>query len=727
MTIPEKREPTDEGDSRRRHVQQDAGDASVQAGGDITGAIATGENASATYIDHSIHYATLPLLGDGVRTREQAGYLKKLGGFLSTRTHGAAGPFSVEFRGKEDRPMTTPAELVEQCAARGRVVLRGPAGAGKSVLLRRAAQYGLESGVVVPVVLDLSQWKPAHSNAIGKISASKKARRSQFGVILRTSVVRVTQATIDGLLDRSDILLVVDGLNEVGSQATAAAILNAIDAYVEEHPLNLFAVAADRAHHDGTSDLSPWDELEVHPLSRATVKAVLSDHFASASLEAMADDDWALLTSPFFLEQAVSIRKTVLGSAERSLEQFYEQQVGLTDDELARLSQMAFEMYRKGGRTATVPFATRSLTEAAAERLLADGTLTTTDSGEIHFDHQIKHDFLAARYLALHAEEWNSAVFNQITFSASALDVLQSTLTMLSSPSTGDSFLQSIYNWHWLPAVKTAGSIPDGAGTYFSREAEVWLACCAAEKVLDPLIWTSGATRRLLRRLRSPAFVHAADADSADAVVRLSHEIDTSEGWFVEWRNILSLGRNQPAGEERLQLLAGDDPVLGWAASNAAKRWSLDEADLRHLRTIYRSTRDADVRWRVVHTLGAFMSPANSQLLLEALDEPQGEWVRYGAIRSLVEMAIHAGPDAWGGVLEELGRRLGSLTSKLQLKLGEAVFVSDPPPGWTAAVAPLLQEASAQQEALVDADRWRILLRQFERYQHGQSISPPSR
>jgi hypothetical protein len=121
------------------------------------------------------------------------------------------------------------------------------------------------------------------------------------------------------------------------------------------------------------------------------------------------------------------------------------------------------------------------------------------------------------------------------------------------------------------------------------------------------------------------------------------------------------------------------------------------------------------------------MSSANAELLFEALDEPQGEWVRYGAIRSLVELAVHASGETRERVLDELSQRLGSLTIKLQLKLGEAVFVSDPPPGWGLAVAPLLHASAARQEALVDVDRWSILMRQFERYQQGLRISPPSR
>jgi hypothetical protein len=726
MTAPSRGDSSDGGNPPQSQLRQKAGDRAVQASGDVAGPVATGDHATATYEDHSIHHHYPPAPGSSPARVEET-YVNRLRDVLSKKQLSvAAGPLAVEWQTSGFERMSNPGQLISECLARRRIILRGPAGAGKSMLLRRAALQSLECAETFPVIFDLSQWKPAHTKAMNEIGESPKARRQQFAVMAHTSVVPINPNILEALAERGEVILMFDGLNEVASQTTSATIFNAIDAYLQQRPLSLCALVADRVHHDGSADLSPWEEFEMRPLTSHTIDEVLSAHFSPEVLKTVSDANRTLLGRPFFLEQAISTGNLV-GSAEGSLEQFYTQQQHLTKGTLECLSKMAFEMYRTSTRAASLSFVKKWLPGDTAERLVADGTLGETSNGEVQFDHQLKHDFFAARFLSRHKADWNSDAFNRVTFSANSIELLFSALKMLASVKIGDRFLQAVYNWHWLPAVKTVGVSADGAGVLFSKEVEVWLACCAAEKVLDPLIWTGEATMALLERLPNLTFGRAAAVQSADDILTLSHSIDSDEEWFLRWRGILDLGRDQSGREEHLQSLGGDDPVMGWALSNAVKRWPLEEADLRQLRAIYRSASDVGVRWRVVHTLGAFVSQANVNLLFEALDNGGNEWVRYGAIRSLVELAIRAPEVERLRVLEELRLRLASLTSRLQLKLGEAIFVSNPPPGWGATVAPLLREAASIQQMLVDIDSWRVLLRQFDRYERGLAITPPSR
>jgi hypothetical protein len=727
MTAPSRGSSSDGRNPPQSQLRQKAGDRAVQASGDVAGSVATGDHATATYEDHSIHYHHPPTPGRS-QTRVEETYVNRLRDALSKKQLSVtAGPLAVEWQTSGLERMSNPGQLVSECLARRRIILRGPAGAGKSMLLRRAALQSLESAETIPVIFDLSQWKPAHTKAMNEIGESPEARHQQFAVMAHTSVVPINANILEVLAEGREIMLMLDGLNEVASQTTSATIFNAIDAYLQQRPLSLCALVADRVHHDSSADLSTWEEFEMCPLASHTIDEVLSAHFSPEVLKTVSDANRMLLGRPFFLEQAISTGNLALGSAEDSLEQFYTQQQQLTKGTLECLSKMAFEMYRASARAASLPFVKKWLPGDTAERLVADGTLGETPNGEVQFDHQLKHDFFAARYLSRHQADWNSDAFNRVTFSANSIELLFSTLKMLASVKIGDRFLQAIYNWHWLPAVKTVGVSAGGTGALFSKEVEVWLACCAAEKVLDPLIWTGEATRALLERLPNLTFGRAAVVQSADDILTLSHSIDSDEEWFLRWRRILDLGRDQSSREEHLQSLGGDDPVMGWALSNAVKRWLLEEADLRQLRAIYRSASDVGVRWRVVHTLGAFVSQANVNLLFEALDNGGNEWVRYGAIRSLVELAIRAPEEERLRVLEELRLRLTSLTSRLQLKLGEAIFVSNPPPGWGFTVAPLLREAASIQQMLVDIDSWGVLLRQFDRYERGLAITPPSR
>jgi hypothetical protein len=710
-------------------VRQTAGDGAVQASRDVNGPIATGDHATATYEDYSVHYHNLPVPPPGLsgRARLVKTYADRLRDVLSKKLSVAAGPLAVEWRTADSGRMSSPDQLITECLSRRRIILRGSAGAGKSMLIRRASLHSLGSGNALPVIFDLSQWKPAHTKALNEIGESPEARRQQLAVIGHTSVVPINPSVLDLLAEGDEVILIIDGLNEVASQKTSETIQSAIDAYLQERPLNLSALVTDRVHHDGSADLFPWVEFEMRPLSSQTIDEALSVHFPPEMICTVSSANRTLLGLPFFLEQVIATGNLAMGTAESSLEHFYMRQQQLAKGTFDSLSQMAFEMYRRSARSASKSFASKWLSSNTAERLVADGTLVEATNGEIQFDHQLKHDFFAASFLSKHHEEWNSTSFNQVTFSTNSIELLLSTLKILASAEIGDKFLQAVYDWHWLPAIKTVGASEDGTGTLFSKEVEVWLACCAAEKVLDPLIWTGEATKALLERLPNSTFRRAAAVQSPDDVVALSHSIESTEEWFLRWREIFSLGNDESTREEHLQSLGSDDPVMGWAFSNAVKRWALDEADLRQLRAIYRSAGDVGVRWRVVHALGAFVSRANAHLLFEALDNAEEEWVRYGAIRSLVELAILASEGERMRVLEELRLRLASLTSRLQLKLGEAIFVSNPPPLWGTVVAPLLQEAASMQQMQVDIDSWRILHRQFDRYERGLAIAPPSR
>src|SRR5205823_6553944 len=79
-------------------------------------------------------------------------------------------------------------------------------------------------------------------------------------------------------------------------------------------------------------------------------------------------------------------------------------------------------------------------------------------------------------------------------------------------------------------------------------------------------------------------------------------------------------------------------------------------------------TKSNVVRWRVVHALGAIPKYQAVQTLLRILDEDADEWVRFGAARSLVEVAASGSSTVRRRVFNALGRRVPAIIQQPRIR-----------------------------------------------------------
>ena len=99
----------------------------------------------------------------------------------------------------------------------------------------------------------------------------------------------------------------------------------------------------------------------------------------------------------------------------------------------------------------------------------------------------------------------------------------------------------------------------------------------------------------------------------------------------------------------------------GWTASNVLRRLSLNEAHRSQLRSLYHADLSSELaprlatrRWRVVHALGRSSDSATRTFLLNHGVLDPSIWVRYGSVRSLMEIASNVGEYARHSILEGL-------------------------------------------------------------------------
>ena len=131
------------------------------------------------------------------------------------------------------------------------------------------------------------------------------------------------------------------------------------------------------------------------------------------------------------------------------------------------------------------------------------------------------------------------------------------------------------------------------------------------------------------------------------------------------------------------------------------------------------------IRWRIVHTLGAWPSQDNAQLLLEALGD-EHVWCRYGAVRSLVEMAARTtDPNLRQRILSSLSERWRRLDSEPLSQLAWASRYETADAEWPAAIQPLIEEVRDAQQG-EERERWERRFENFRRYaeRHQRRFTP---
>ena len=162
-----------------------------------------------------------------------------------------------------------------------------------------------------------------------------------------------------------------------------------------------------------------------------------------------------------------------------------------------------------------------------------------------------------------------------------------------------------------------------------------------SERRWDPILSTkrhAEDTLRLLRGTDASEFINATSLESVFELLR-SFRPSGEAGWFNRSKAVHTHS-NSPVPDSFIDLVGETDSVLGWTSANVLKRSELSETQERSLRTLLDS-RDPVIRWRASHALGSFPSQLNAEALSDRLADTDKN-VRYGAVRSLMEMASSA-------------------------------------------------------------------------------------
>lgn len=569
-------------------------------------------------------------------------------------------------------------DILQKAVSDGRVLVCGRGGSAKTVILDRLVRLcaGLQQ---LPIRIDLKLWSSADLEGWLNLPDS----HSRFVKLLETAGIGLTLPLFAGLPPDMPKVLFVDGLNELQS-GIGEQIIRTLDAAVTEQ-LSTSVVVSDRLVRRDLRAPHRWKLCTVLPLTEDEIRKHLQSNPALLQqYEQATDEQRKLWTSPLFLDGF--LRRGEKGATRSAALGDIFMKVPLQNSALDALSAAAFMLYRRENKRTFRMIDLENLYRNALEnegadaqvaevfQHLRDADILRTEQDYAYFAHHLLHDYLSARFLSSHPSEWNQSSFDAISFSASSFDALSLVLEQITTTDEADRFARELFDWNPYAA---AYCLAEQRDSRLSPQMEVAMCAMIAEKKFDLIDATRERAEDALRIPRSDIAKKLSQSESLQQLFSKLHETEFEATWFRDWRALFTTSTTGSVSAEAFHLMQSRDSIIGWTVSNVLKRTKVS-ADQVSLLKQFAKHRSPVVRWRAIHTLGAFPSLANHRFLIEALVSDPNHWVRFGAVRSLIEMAALAHSDLRSSIFLSLTRNINVIADDPRRcrELESAVLIS---------------------------------------------------
>jgi hypothetical protein len=339
-------------------------------------------------------------------------------------------------------------------------------------------------------------------------------------------------------------------------------------------------------------------------------------------------------------------------------------------------------------------------------RRIMDAGLLLEERDSAFMVHHLISDYLAAIAVGDKPEKWSHDTFDALTFDGASFDPLTILLESL-PPTRTDEFLRRVHDWnfyaaaHLLVAARAAGVRVDPA-------VEVVLLYMLAEKRFE---------RIRASAVHAQAILDAYPGRTAAALSRAEswHEIkDILSGesfdvhWFKMWKSLAIQKHHASARNHELDALSSDEGIIGWTAANLLRRLVLSDAQKFSVMGMTSSILPI-LRWRAVHVLGSHCDELAQRRLFECLLGDDYFWVRYGALRSLIEAAALGDRQTRREIFSNLTDIANVLINHqpLRRELQRNLDIYPAPDDWAVSAGQLLEGLLEASRDVAEQDRWR--------------------
>ena len=193
-----------------------------------------------------------------------------------------------------------------------------------------------------------------------------------------------------------------------------------------------------------------WRLALVLPMSLNQVNAIIAaDPTAAERFHGASEAERSLLTTPYFLN-AFLTGGPLADTIASQMHQYFSQHA-LTETDITGAAEAAFAVYADSTRTFSWQRFQELAGQEIANRLEAAGAIVI-ENDLAHFDHHLKHDYLASRILISDRTRWTPDVFATLTFHASSFETIVMAMEQIETSALADDLLRSLYDWNLYAA-----------------------------------------------------------------------------------------------------------------------------------------------------------------------------------------------------------------------------------------------------------------------------------
>ena len=393
-----------------------------------------------------------------------------------------------------------------------------------------------------------------------------------------------------------------------------------------------------------------------------------------------------LLEIPFFLRTALELCKEYIISSNKAgmLKLYFEHVLSIDDLEsnLEKLGKLTWGACYEAEFTDSLEKDRfrQSIGQGSDEILdrLTEAMVLKCEGLRLVFSHQYFQEFLATWHLARNSCLWTHKTFDRLTLNAnsdSGIELLTEIVgTSIRQEGSIEDLIIKVYDWNWVETLSILVRVEPSASINNVRHA---ILATASLKLRDDMYYSREMTRIVLNRLPSQdVFIKGMirTKGKLEAISGLVREVTPAQmqsdrTWFSKWYSAISANKRDI--DEIIGMIGDKNSVLGWTAANVF-RYLYSQSNKRGAEEIFATLNDMfdrcddnsdhceSVRWRIVHALGAMYDTksAREKLFVVYGSYDQTKWVRYGAVRSLMEHVgmIFSKGDAKsaGGILKNI-------------------------------------------------------------------------